>query len=116
MPAPNRTPPPIWLQPPRLTRCWSAATLRWRRLADRQGSCNERALLMLRSCPAPRRPLRRPAPNRRHDEASVDLKYQLFRGVLNSLYFSGAYAALKPLTGGVGAILMLHHVRPARHD
>lgn len=44
------------------------------------------------------------------------LKYQLFRGVLNSLYFSGAYAALKPLTGGVGAVLMLHHVRPARHD
>ena len=42
------------------------------------------------------------------------LKYQLFRGVLNSLYFSGAYAALRPLTGGVGAILMLHHVRPAR--
>jgi peptidoglycan/xylan/chitin deacetylase (PgdA/CDA1 family) len=43
------------------------------------------------------------------------LKYQLFRGVLNSLYFSGAYRALRPLTGGVGAILMLHHVRPPRH-
>ena len=44
------------------------------------------------------------------------LKYQLFRGVLNSLYFSGAYAALKPLTGGVGAVLMLHHVRLGRPD
>jgi peptidoglycan/xylan/chitin deacetylase (PgdA/CDA1 family) len=44
------------------------------------------------------------------------LKYQLFRGVLNSLYFSGAHAALRPLTGGVGAVLMLHHVRPGRPD
>ena len=43
------------------------------------------------------------------------LKYLLFRGVLNSLYFSGAYWALRPLTGGVGAILMLHHVRPPRY-
>jgi peptidoglycan/xylan/chitin deacetylase (PgdA/CDA1 family) len=44
------------------------------------------------------------------------LKYHLFRGVLNSLYFTGAHAALRPLTGGVGAILMLHHVRPGRAD
>lgn len=44
------------------------------------------------------------------------LKYQLFRAVLNSLYFSGAHWALRPLTGGVGAILMLHHVRPQRFD
>jgi peptidoglycan/xylan/chitin deacetylase (PgdA/CDA1 family) len=44
------------------------------------------------------------------------LKYQVFRGVLNSLYFSGAYQALRPFTGGVGAILMLHHVRPPRRD
>ena len=43
-------------------------------------------------------------------------KYQLFRAALNTLYFSGAYRALRPLTGGVGAILMLHHVRPPRRD
>ena len=41
-------------------------------------------------------------------------KYQLFRAALNTLYFSGAHAVLRPLTGGVGAILMLHHVRPPR--
>jgi peptidoglycan/xylan/chitin deacetylase (PgdA/CDA1 family) len=43
-------------------------------------------------------------------------KYQIFRAALNTLYFSGAYRALRPLTGGVGAILMLHHVRPPRRD
>ena len=41
-------------------------------------------------------------------------KHQVFRAALNALYFSGAYRALRPLLGGVGAILMLHHVRPAR--
>jgi peptidoglycan/xylan/chitin deacetylase (PgdA/CDA1 family) len=44
------------------------------------------------------------------------LKYQIFRAALNTLYFSGAYRVLRPLTGGVGAILMLHHVRPPRPD
>ena len=44
------------------------------------------------------------------------LKYQIFRAVLNGLYFSGAHRLLSPVTGGVGAILMLHHVRPARRD
>jgi peptidoglycan/xylan/chitin deacetylase (PgdA/CDA1 family) len=43
-------------------------------------------------------------------------KYQLFRAALNTLYFSGAHALLRPLIGGAGAILMLHHVRPARRD
>jgi peptidoglycan/xylan/chitin deacetylase (PgdA/CDA1 family) len=33
---------------------------------------------------------------------------------MESLYFTGAYAALKPFVSGVGAILTLHHVRPAR--
>lgn len=42
------------------------------------------------------------------------LKYTLFRASLNTLYFSGASALLRPLLGGVGSILMLHHVRPAR--
>jgi peptidoglycan/xylan/chitin deacetylase (PgdA/CDA1 family) len=44
------------------------------------------------------------------------IKYQVFRAALNALYFSGAHTMLRPLTGGVGAILMLHHVRPPRHD
>ena len=44
------------------------------------------------------------------------IRYQLFRAALNALYFSGAHMALQPLLGGVGAILMLHHVRPPRRD
>jgi peptidoglycan/xylan/chitin deacetylase (PgdA/CDA1 family) len=36
--------------------------------------------------------------------------------MLETLYFSGAHAMLRPVLGGVGAILMLHHVRPARRD
>jgi peptidoglycan/xylan/chitin deacetylase (PgdA/CDA1 family) len=42
------------------------------------------------------------------------LKPTIIRGGLESLYFSGAYQWLKPLVGGVGAILTLHHVRPPR--
>jgi len=44
------------------------------------------------------------------------LRYTIFRGVLNALYFSGAHWMLKPIVGGAGTILMLHHVRPARPD
>ena len=35
-------------------------------------------------------------------------KYKLFRTALKTLYFSGAHMVLRPLLGGVGAILMLH--------
>jgi peptidoglycan/xylan/chitin deacetylase (PgdA/CDA1 family) len=42
------------------------------------------------------------------------LRPTLIRGGLESLYFSGAHLLLKPLFGGVGAILTLHHVRPQR--
>jgi peptidoglycan/xylan/chitin deacetylase (PgdA/CDA1 family) len=42
------------------------------------------------------------------------LKPSLIRGGLESLYFTGAHRWLTPLVGGVGAILTLHHVRPAR--
>jgi peptidoglycan/xylan/chitin deacetylase (PgdA/CDA1 family) len=42
------------------------------------------------------------------------LKPAIIRGGLESLYFTGAYNFLKPFVGGVGAILSLHHVRPAR--
>jgi peptidoglycan/xylan/chitin deacetylase (PgdA/CDA1 family) len=35
---------------------------------------------------------------------------------MEALYFSGAHRMLRPLIGGVGAILTLHHVRPPRAD
>jgi peptidoglycan/xylan/chitin deacetylase (PgdA/CDA1 family) len=44
------------------------------------------------------------------------LKPTIIRGGLESLYFSGAHHWLRPLVGGVGAILTLHHVRPPRPD
>jgi peptidoglycan/xylan/chitin deacetylase (PgdA/CDA1 family) len=44
------------------------------------------------------------------------LRYGLFRTVLETLYFSGAHMLLRPVLGGVGAILMLHQVRPPRLD
>lgn len=46
----------------------------------------------------------------------ASLQYRIFRTVLEALYFSGAHALLRPLLGGVGAIVTLHHVRPARPD
>jgi len=44
------------------------------------------------------------------------LKKTIIRGGLETLYFSGFYQLMRPLLGGVGAILTLHHVRPARPD
>jgi peptidoglycan/xylan/chitin deacetylase (PgdA/CDA1 family) len=44
------------------------------------------------------------------------LRKTIIRGGLEGLYFSGAHLALKPFVAGVGAILTLHHVRPARPD
>lgn len=35
---------------------------------------------------------------------------------MEGLYFSGAHAMLRPLLGGAGAILMLHHVRPPKRE
>jgi peptidoglycan/xylan/chitin deacetylase (PgdA/CDA1 family) len=42
------------------------------------------------------------------------LKKAVLRTGMEALYFSGAHRWLRPLLGGVGAILTLHHVRPAR--
>ncbi|MET0276894.1 MAG: polysaccharide deacetylase family protein [Pseudorhodoplanes sp.] len=42
------------------------------------------------------------------------LKNTIIRAGLETLYFSGAHVALRPFFQGVGAILTLHHVRPAR--
>ncbi len=44
------------------------------------------------------------------------LKQTVIRTGLETLYFTGAYHMLRPFTAGVGAILTLHHVRPARPD
>ena len=42
------------------------------------------------------------------------LKKTIIRGGLETLYFSGMHHLMRPLVGGVGVILGLHHVRPAR--
>lgn len=44
------------------------------------------------------------------------LKKIVLQTGLEALYFSGAHRLLRPLFGGVGAILTLHHVRPPRRD
>src|SRR5215475_6002366 len=47
-------------------------------------------------------------------EIVVPANKTLIRAGLEALYFSGSHLALRPFVGGVGAILTLHHVRPAR--
>ena len=42
------------------------------------------------------------------------MKKTVIRAGLETLYISGMHHWLRPLVGGVGAILTLHHVRPAR--
>ena len=44
------------------------------------------------------------------------LKKTIIRTGLETLYFSGLHHVMRPLVGGVGAILTLHHVRPPRQD
>jgi peptidoglycan/xylan/chitin deacetylase (PgdA/CDA1 family) len=44
------------------------------------------------------------------------LKKAIIRTGLETLYFTGMHHAMRPLVGGVGAILTLHHVRPPRTD
>jgi len=44
------------------------------------------------------------------------LRHIVVKSALEALYFSGAHRLMRPFVGGVGAILMLHHVRPARRD
>lgn len=41
------------------------------------------------------------------------LKTSVYKAGLETLWLTGAHRALRPVFGGVGAILMLHHVRPA---
>jgi peptidoglycan/xylan/chitin deacetylase (PgdA/CDA1 family) len=42
------------------------------------------------------------------------LRKAVIRAGLEALYFSGAHRVLKPVTGGVGVVFTLHHVRPSR--
>jgi peptidoglycan/xylan/chitin deacetylase (PgdA/CDA1 family) len=49
-----------------------------------------------------------------HQPAMKQLRNNVIRAGLGALYFSGAHHLLRPLLSGVGAIFMLHHVRPAR--
>jgi peptidoglycan/xylan/chitin deacetylase (PgdA/CDA1 family) len=42
------------------------------------------------------------------------LRNTVIRAGLEALYFSGAHFLLRPIFSGVGAIFMLHHVRPQR--
>ena len=42
------------------------------------------------------------------------LRNTVIRAGLEALYFSGAHYLLRPIFAGVGAIFMLHHVRPRR--
>jgi len=44
------------------------------------------------------------------------LKKTIIRTGLETLYFTGMHHLMRPLVGGVGAILTLHHVRPPRAD
>ncbi len=46
----------------------------------------------------------------------MSLKKTIIRGGLETLYFSGLHHLMRPVCGGVGAILTLHHVRPPRSD
>ena len=42
------------------------------------------------------------------------MKQTIIRSGLETLYFTGLHHFMRPLVGGVGAILTLHHVCPAR--
>ena len=44
------------------------------------------------------------------------LRNNVIRAGLGALYFSGAHHLLRPIFSGVGAIFMLHHVRPSRES
>jgi peptidoglycan/xylan/chitin deacetylase (PgdA/CDA1 family) len=44
------------------------------------------------------------------------MKKTIIRTGLETLYFSGMHHWMRPLLGGVGVILTLHHVRPPRPD
>jgi peptidoglycan/xylan/chitin deacetylase (PgdA/CDA1 family) len=46
----------------------------------------------------------------------TDLKKNIIRGGLETLYFSAAHHFMRPFVAGAGVIVTLHHVRPPRPD
>ena len=44
------------------------------------------------------------------------MKKTIIRTGLETLYFTGLHHMMRPLVGGVGTILTLHHVRPPRRE
>ena len=46
----------------------------------------------------------------------MPLSKTIIRTGLETLYYTGAYRAMRPFVAGVGAILTLHHVRPPRPE
>ena len=42
------------------------------------------------------------------------MKSAIIRTGFDTLYFSGAHVLMRPFFEGVGAVVMLHHVRPQR--
>jgi len=69
-------------------------------------------------CPANRffsgLPLSSPGPPTGRLALMKILRNTVIRAGLEALYFSGAHYLLRPIFAGVGAIFMLHHVRPSR--
>ena len=51
-----------------------------------------------------------------HPRGMVKMKKTIIRTALEGLYFTGMHHWMRPVVGGVGCILMLHHVRPPRND
>src|SRR5258708_31227000 len=51
-----------------------------------------------------------------HGGKEVALRGTIIRTGMESLYFSGMHHMMRPLLGGVGSILTLHHVRPRRFE
>jgi peptidoglycan/xylan/chitin deacetylase (PgdA/CDA1 family) len=60
------------------------------------------------------RPITEPAAKKQAGGVMSGIRNTLFKAGLGTLYFTGAHRALRPVFGGLGAILMLHHVRPAQ--
>src|SRR5438477_13214230 len=101
-------------------RCWSQAGLRQRRLRRYAITSQALASATLRCSPALHRhwSQRRSAwpPDALRIIVVAGLKKIVLRTGMEALYFSGAHHLLRPVLGGVGAILTLHHVRPPRKE
>ena len=55
-------------------------------------------------------------PNEPGNQNLAGMKQTIIRSGLETLYFTGLHHFMRPLVGGVGAILTLHHVRPPRPE